>query len=327
MPPSASESTLPPVAHLERKGALLLAAVTLLLAGAVFYLLHARGAFEPTQQLSLSADDAEGVVVGMDLTFAGFPIGRVRAIELAGDGSARIVVELPRKDAHWLRTSSVFTLTRGLVGGTALRAYSGIPDDPPLAAGATRKVLVGDANAEIPRLLGDLRALVQHVDALAAPDAALAASLANLQRASARLNGPHGALGLLFGNDADARRLAAAVGRSDALLAKLGALTDRLDALSANANAQIFGRDGALGDLRADLNQLNGLLGDARSTLQRVDAVLVEAQATAANLRSASTDLGVLRAEVESSLRRAQHLIDEIERKWPFARDAQIRLP
>ena len=50
------------------------------------------------------ADDSEGVRVGMDLTFSGFPIGRVRRIELAPDGTARIVVDVPRNDAHWLRT-------------------------------------------------------------------------------------------------------------------------------------------------------------------------------------------------------------------------------
>ena len=64
------------------------------------------------------AEDSEGVGVGMDLTFAGFPIGRVHRIELAADGNARILIDVPVKDAHWLRTSSVFTLVRGVVGGT-----------------------------------------------------------------------------------------------------------------------------------------------------------------------------------------------------------------
>ena len=65
--------------------------------GSGLYLLYARGAFEPTQTLVLTADDSEGVVVGMDMTFSGFPIGRVRRIELAEIGNARIVVDVPRK--------------------------------------------------------------------------------------------------------------------------------------------------------------------------------------------------------------------------------------
>src|SRR5574340_1612182 len=229
MSPPAPEPAAPPVAHLELKAALLLVVVAMLLAGAVLYLLYARGTFDETQRLNLIADDAEGVVVGMDLSFAGFPIGRVRSLALARDGSARIVVDLPLEDAHWLRTSSVFTLTRSVVGGTALRAYSGIPTDPPLPEDATRKVLVGDATAEIPRLVADVRTLVQHLGDLTAPDAPLAASLANVQSATARLAGPQGALGLLLGKDADSKRIASAIARADALLA-------RLDALAANAN-------------------------------------------------------------------------------------------
>ena len=55
--------------------------------------------------------------------------------------------------------------------------------------------------------------------------------------------------------------------------------------------------------------------------------MLVEAQAIGANAREASTDLGALRAEVDASLRKVEHLINEINRKWPFARDTTIKLP
>src|SRR5215469_9761989 len=106
--------TGPQVPHLEFKVAALLLLMMLLVGGSVLYVMYARGVFEPTQQLVLVADDSEGVKVGMDLTFSGFPIGRVRRIELDPDGNARIVIDVPQKDAHWLRQSSVFTLVRGI---------------------------------------------------------------------------------------------------------------------------------------------------------------------------------------------------------------------
>ena len=64
------ESSTPPVANLELKAALLLVLMALLVTGAVLYVLYARGVFEATQRLVLIAEDSEGVVVGMDLTFA-----------------------------------------------------------------------------------------------------------------------------------------------------------------------------------------------------------------------------------------------------------------
>ena len=74
-------------------------------------------------------------------------------------------------------------------------------------------------------------------------------------------------------------------------------------------------------------DSLSELLAEARTSLQKVDAVLVEAQGIASNTREATTDLGVLRGEVESSLRKVDGLINDINRKWPFARDTEIKLP
>ena len=332
-PPAASQTPAPTVAHLQAKATALLLLMAVLVSGAIGYLLYARGAFEATQRLVLIADNSEGVVVGMDLTFSGFPIGRVRRIELGEDGTARIVIDVPRKDARWLRTSSVFTLVRGFVGNTNLRAYSGILSDPPLPDNAERRVLAGDAGAEIPKMVAAVRDLVQHLTQLTAPDAALAGSLANLREATGRLNGPRGALGLLLGNDRDAAKLVTALDRANALLARAGTLAAHLDTLVVKADVQVFGQPGEPGqagllpEARQAVLQLGALLGDARNTLQKVDGVLAEAQGIAVNTRSATTDLGVLRAEVEASLRKVQQLVDEINRKWPFARDAELRLP
>jgi len=309
-----------PASNLEFKAALLLVVFAALLGAAVVYLMYARGAFDDTQRLVLLADDSEGVLVGMDMTFSGFPIGRVRRIELAPDGAARILIDVPQRDAQWLRTSSVFTLTRGLVGGTNLRAYTGIPTDPPLPDGAQRRVLIGDATAEIPRLVGEMRELVRNLAALTAADSALAASLGNVQAVTERLKGPRGVLGALLGNDADARKLAVMLDRSNALLA-------RVDALAANADAQVFGAAGLVPETRAAVLRLAALLDEARATLKEVDATLRQAQAVARNAEAATVDLGALRAEVEASLRKVGGMIDEIIRRWPFAAERELRLP
>jgi phospholipid/cholesterol/gamma-HCH transport system substrate-binding protein len=58
-----------------------------------------------------------------------------------------------------------------------------------------------------------------------------------------------------------------------------------------------------------------------------VDAILADAQVVSGNAKAATTDLVALRAEVDASLRKIAALIDEINRKWPFARDTKIKLP
>jgi len=309
-----------PVKHLELKAVLLLVFMLVLVAASALYLMYARGAFEQTQRLVLMADNSEGVTVGMDMTFAGFPIGRVRRIELAEDGRARILVDVPNKDARWLRQSSVFTLERGLVGGTRIRAFSGMLADKPLEDGAVRPVLRGDAAEEIPLLLSSVRDVIQNLNLITKDDAALRTTLDNLQSVTEKLKGSQGALRVLMGNEADAKKIVTALDRSNALLAKV-------DGLAAKADTQVFGPQGLMSDTQATVQQLNALLADARNSLKKVDAVLQEAQAIATNTREATADLGVLRAEVESSLRKVDSLVNEINRKWPFARDTELKLP
>ena len=328
------ETTPAPVPHLELKARLLVLLMVLLVAGAVVYLMYARGAFERTQELVLIADDSEGVVVGMDMTFSGFPIGRVGRIELSADGNARIIVNVPRKDAHWLRTSSVFTMENGLVGGPKFRAFSGVLTDPALPDGAERKVLRGDAAAEIPKMIASVRDLVNNLSAITATDAPLGASLRSLQTAAERLNGPGGALGVMLGSEAEAKKLTLALDRTNTLLARLDGLVVKADGIAvktdgmvARADAQVFGPSGVIPETRATVVQLNGLLADARASLKKVDAVLVEAQAVGANTREATNDLTSLRGEVDASLRKVEQLVNEINRKWPFKRDTEIKLP
>lgn len=320
-PPSAPPpETLRPVAHLQLKATALLLFTLALIVGSGLYLLYARGAFEPTQTLVLTADDSEGVLVGMDMTFSGFPIGRVRRIELTDEGNARIVVDVPRKDAHWLRTSSMFTLVRGIVGGTTIKAYSGMLSDPLLPAGAVRPVLRGDATAEIPVLMASARELLTNLNALTAQDSALGASMANVQVLTDRLKNPGGVLNVLMGSETDAKKIAATLDRTNALLA-------RIDTMAAKADTQVFGPSGVMPEVRATVVQLNGLLADTRSSLKKVDAVLAEAQAVGANVREGTADLGALRAEVESNLGKIESLVNDINRKWPFARDREVKLP
>jgi phospholipid/cholesterol/gamma-HCH transport system substrate-binding protein len=299
--------------HVEAKAVILLIVIGALIVAFFLYVMYARGVFEPTQQLVLVTDNSEGVIPGMDMSFAGFPIGRVRQVDLGKDGKVNITVDIPKADAKWLRTTSVFTLESSVVGQTKLRAYSGILTDPPLPDKAQRPVLRGDAAAEIPRLLSTAHTLLENLEAMTRPDSAIGNTLSNVETLSGRLTGKYGVLGTALGGDEEAKKLLQTLQRVDAILAK----TDQ----------RVFGKNGVMDDTQAAVRQLNGVLQDARTTLQKVDAVLVEAQAVGANAKAATQDLGRLRGEVDASLRKVNRLVDEINRKWPFKRDEEIRLP
>ena len=325
-PSSTAEQTLEAaaapaqVAHLELKARLLLLFMVLLVFASVLYVMVARGVFEPTQKLVLVAEDSEGVVVGMDLTFSGFPIGRVQRIELAPDGKARILVDVVKKDAHWLRTSSVFTLVKGLVGGANIRAYTGLLNDPLLPDGAERTVLAGDSGAEIPRVIAAAKELIENLNTLTGSSGVVSKTLGNVKTLTERLNGPGGAMTVLTGNADQGKALALTLARTNTLLA-------RLDTLAGKTDTQVFGAQGVLPETRATVVQLNGLLTDARASLQKMDVVLKDVQAISGNAKEATADLGALRADVDANLRKVDRLLNDVNRKWPFAKDTEIKLP
>lgn len=302
-----------PVANVEAKAVILLVLMAALIGLFLLYIAYARGVFQPTQRLVLISDDSKGVVVGMDMTFSGFPIGRVQQVELGADGKARILIDVPVEDAKWLRTSSIFTLERGMVGDTSIKAFSGILTDPPLPDNAERTVLQGDTAAEIPRLVASARSLLENLVSMTNEGSSINESLTNIQTATGRLGGKYGLLGGALGSDAEARKLVETVERLNALLAK----TDQ----------RVYGKAGLMDDVQASVRQLNVVLQDASNTLKKADAVLVEAQGVGANVRGATKDLGALRGEVDASLRKVNQLVDDINRKWPFAREKEIKLP
>ena len=299
--------------HVEAKALFLLVLIGALIVAFFLYVMYARGVFEKTQELVLVADDSSGVIPGMDMTFAGFPIGRVRQVELGKDGKVNILVDIAQNDAKWLRTTSVFTLESSVVGETRLRAYSGVLTDPPLPDHAQRPVLRGDAAAEIPRLMATARTLLENLETMTRADSHIGNTLANVDALSGRLSGRYGVLGTALGGDAEAEKLLQTLHRVDALLAK----TDQ----------RVFGKKGVMDDAQSAIRELNGLLADARGTLQKADGVLAEAQAVAKNAHAATDDLGRLRGEVDASLRKVNRLVDEINRKWPFKQDTEIKLP
>jgi phospholipid/cholesterol/gamma-HCH transport system substrate-binding protein len=326
IPESSLAYTLLP-RNLGVKVGMLIAFTIMVAAAFVLYVLLARGTFEATQRLTLLADNAEGVSLGMDLTFSGFPIGRVRRIALREDGKVRIDIDVPRSEAHWLRNSSVFTLELALVGGAKIRAFTANLKDELLPDGAERPVLRGDTAEEIPRMVASMRAVLENLDQMTGSGSSLQESIKNTRAVTERMAGKYGVLGGLMGGEDNAKKVIASIDRANALLASLGGVSLKLDGVLSKTDQRLFGQGGVVDETQKAVTQANAILGEVHESLRKVDAILADAQSVSNNARAATTDLTALRAEVEASLRKVTSLIEEINRKWPFERDTKIKLP
>ena len=324
-----------------RRAKWLIVLTAFLLVGSIVFILYARGVFESSQRLTLITEDSEGATVGMSLTFAGFQLGRVTRIRLGEDGNAHLEVDIPQSEAHWLKTSSVFTLERNLLGGTRLKAYSGILDDPVLPDGSVRPLLRGDATADIPRVAGTARELLENLQALTGSDSPLVRSLQAIEVASQRLASDRGALAVLMGNLEGADRLQEAISDLQQLIAAtnekvlgLGPsgrpkAADRLKERLATTGGTVQPGPPAdppastLEAVNETLQATQATLRKAQESLTKLDTVLEDTKAITGNARAASQDLEQLRYEVETSLRTADELMRDLQRVWPLSQDPQ----
>jgi phospholipid/cholesterol/gamma-HCH transport system substrate-binding protein len=313
--------------NLQFRVGLLIGLAVMLGAGFLVYTLYARGVFEDTQRVTLVTDNAEGVAIGMDLNFSGFPIGRVRRVSLDEQGRARILIEIPRKQAHWLRATSVFTLEKGLIGGATIRAHTGDLKDPPLPDDAERPVLRGDTTEEIPKLVASMRSILDNVEQLTSAGGNLQASIASARAVADRAAGKQGALGALLGNEQDVQKLVKVLDETNALLSSLNSAVGKVDSVVGKTDQRLFAPGGIMESTEKAVAQANTMLGEVRETLKRADGILADAEQISGNAKAATKDLGQLRADVDANLRKISSLIDEINRKWPFERKTEIRLP
>jgi len=322
------------IKNLEIKVGALLVATLLLVVGFVLYAMYARGAFHQTQSLTLVAPEADGVSIGMPLTFSGFPIGTVKRMELSENGNVRLEIAIPSKDARWLRENSVFTLEKGLIGGAKIKAFTSDLQDQLLADGASRTLLTGDAAEEIPILLEKLKSILNNIADMTGKESQINQTLANVQNVTHRMTGEYGVLESILGGPEKAQQVVTVIEKTNALLASLNGVSLKVDAVLAKTDSRLFGPQGVMDQTQESVAKLNAILGDARESLKKADALLANAQAASAdlpkitgNVREATADMTNLRTEIDDSVRKVNHLINEINKKWPFARDVEIKTP
>ncbi|MES2369719.1 MAG: MlaD family protein [Pseudomonadota bacterium] len=299
----------------------LFAAASLVLA-AVFiaYLLHARGFFEKTFHLQLAATSADGVAPGVPVVFSGIEIGRVTTLGLNENGGIIIHTEFLGRNAKWLKENSTFTLDKPIVGGAKIRVDSPDLRAPALPDNATMLLLTSDISKEIPALVERVKAILANVEYLTRKDGEINATLANVKTVTGRMTGEYGVLEGVLGSPEKARAVTDSLDKTRALITKL-------DTLTAKTDQWLFAQDGMAEQTKASLAQVRLMLNDAQSSLKKADAVMANAVEISANIKDGTQDIAKLRAEIDDAVRKANGLINEINKKWPFAREPEVKLP
>lgn len=306
----------------------LFAAASLLLAGAfLVYLLHARGFFEDTFHLQLAAASADGVAPGVPIVFSGIEIGRVTTLGLNEEGGIVIRAEFMERNAKWLKENSIFTLDKPIVGGARIRVESPDLNAPALPDNATVLLLTSDISKEIPALVERVKAILDNVEHLTRKDGEINATLANVKTVTGRMTGEYGMLESILGSPEKARAVTDSLDKTRALIGKLDGLVLKVDGMAGKADQWLFAPDGVADQTNASLAQIRLMLNDAQSSLKKADALMTNAVEISADVKEGTQDIAALRNEIDDAVRKANALVNEINKMWPFARDPEVKLP
>ncbi|MDP2056786.1 MAG: ABC transporter substrate-binding protein, partial [Thiobacillus sp.] len=296
----------------------LFTAASLLLAGVfLVYLLHARGFFEDTFHLQLAAASADGVAPGVPVVFSGIEIGRVTTLGMNEEGGIIIHTEFLGRNAKWLKENSTFTLDKPIVGGARIRVDSPDLYAPALPDNSTMLLLTSDISKEIPLLVERVKAILDNVEHLTRKDGEINATLANVQTVTGRMTGEYGMLESLLGSPEKARAVTDSLDKTRALIIKLDGLALKMDGMAVKADAWLFTQDGVAEQTREALAQVRLMLNDAQSSLKKADEMMTNAVAISADVKEGTQDIAALRAEIDDAVRKANVLVNQINKKWP----------
>lgn len=306
----------------------LFAAASLLLAGIfMVYLLHARGFFEDTFHLQLAAASADNVAPGVPVVFSGIEIGRVTTLGLNDSGGIIIHAEFLERNAKWLRENSTFTLDKPFVGGAKIRVDSPDLDAPALPDHSTMLLLSSDISKEIPALVERVKAILENVEYLTRKDGDITATLANVKTVTGRMTGEYGMLESILGSPEKARAVTDSLEKTRVLITRLDGLALKMDGMASKADEWLFAQDGVADQTNESLAQIRLMLIDAQSSLKKADTLMTNAVAISADVKEGTQDIAKLRAEIDDAVRKASALVNEINKKWPFAREPEVKLP
>jgi phospholipid/cholesterol/gamma-HCH transport system substrate-binding protein len=188
-------------------------------------------------------------------------------------------------------------------------------------------LLTSDISKEIPVLVERVKSILANVEHLTRQDGEIVAALANVETVTGRMTGEYGMLEGILGSPEKARVVSESLDKTRALVTKLDGIALKMDGMVAKTDQWLFQPDGVADITRESLDQVRVMLNDAQASLKKADAVMANAVDISANVKGGTQDLARLRTEIDDAVRKVNGLVNEINRKWPFARDAEVKLP
>ncbi len=285
------------------------------------YMAHKKGIFEPTHTFTLSSKTGEDLAEGMPIHFAGFRIGRIDELELNDQGMVIIKVKVPRRHVKWIRTNSIFSLYKPLIGSPRLivstenMASPVLPEDKVLEL-----VVVNDINEAIKQLtpiIEEVGQIVSHIETitgnLADPKGSVNMILRNAEQVTANFTEKKSIAEMALGDPESVKSLHESVKKIRDILVKL-------DDMAGKTDVELYGKDGVLPLVRS-------ILADVLVKLQKLNKALDNITKVTSDAAASTKDLHLLRNDIDATIQSIGRTVEDLDRIVPLKKEREIKLP
>jgi phospholipid/cholesterol/gamma-HCH transport system substrate-binding protein len=238
----------------------------------LFYVIEKKGVFEAQSHYKLLAKDAEDIAEGMPILFSGFEIGQVDSLSLYDNGEVLIIISIPQHNTKWVRSNSVFTLDKPLIGKPKITLTSSMTS-PPLDEKIITRMQIKDGINEIitniQPVISELQNIVRNVNILTASlsdhNASFQTSLVHLEKFSNRLADSPDLLHTMTGNEQSAKKFHEAIITLDLALEDLRSLVQNTDQGISEIRSDI------ISPANANMQELQLIFKDINAKLKAID--------------------------------------------------------
>lgn len=296
-------------------------ATFLVVIGAVFYLLNAKGAFDQRYPFDFYTKSAQSFEVGMPILFSGFQVGVIDKIDLTDEGEVHIIFSVDEHNRRWLTENSELMLKKPLIGSPYVELHADIKSRL-LVPGSTLPINISDdINDIINKLEPTVNKLIEVVDNLHKISAGLANeegqlfnTLSNIETFSGKLAESDSLLTTLTGNQQASRAAVDAVEKIRDLVYASELTLKKVDGLVEGMEGKVVDPSGEI------LQQVDVILNDITDKLNKL-------QATVDAVGSSDQDIVKLREQILMSIERSNRLIEQVDSILNEPQSKTLELP
>lgn len=274
------------------------------------------------------SDSGEGLKKGMPIIYSGFQISRVDSIFLEDSGRVKINAGIPLKYTKWIKIDSkVKLVAQNFIGSQSLVFSGGSISKEPVSKehefDLFRDRGIDELIEKAKPVMDDVKVIVSNIRILSDRFVDEQGDFGKLMQVigeiSSEISAKENSLGIILRTDYLTNNIDTMLSGINITRSKVDSLIDQVDKIMKIAETRINETEATIPLLNENLTLSKKLMGDIDLKLQELNPILNDVKQITSNVASSTSDLKLLRDDVELMMDTGLEMILELNQMWPFA--------